>query len=124
MLIDITLRSWQILAVVVYFVVTVVLATCAILHSDRVSHLAYPTDTANLAACMIDASTTGHYVKSEEDLKSKRVAVLCGGSTESWIKVNNMASHIQCADDMKDAVDLVKSDIVDAVCHLFNVLEW
>ena len=64
---------------------------------------------------MISASATEHFVKSQEDLKSKNVAVLCGTSTEQWVKSNNIARTVVCAQNMVDAVDLVKKDLVDAV---------
>ena len=64
---------------------------------------------------MISASATEHFVKSEEDLKSKTVAVLCGQSTEQWVKANNIARHVVCSENMQDAVDLVKKGIVEAV---------
>lgn len=63
---------------------------------------------------MISASATEHFVKSPEDLKSKNVAVLCGTSTEQWVKANNVARTVVCAQNMVDAVDLVKKELVDA----------
>jgi len=72
---------------------------------------------------MISASATEHFVKSPEDLKSKNVAVLCGTSTEQWVKANNVARTVVCAQTMVDAVDLVKKELVDAVrfCFLISV---
>jgi len=98
----------KLLSVVFSFVVIVVLASY----------------TANLAAFMIDASSTAHFVRSEEDLKSKSVAVLCGGSTERWIKKNNMAHTVQCSSTMSDSVDLVKKGLVNAVLGWSDELHY
>jgi len=80
--------------------------------------------TANLAAFMISASATEHFVKSQEDLKSKRVSVLCGQSTERWVKENNIAKTVVCAHSMEDAVNLVKKGSVDAALGWVDELHY
>jgi len=80
--------------------------------------------TANLAAFMISATTTEHMVKSEEDLKSKKVVVLCGQSTQAWVEQNNIVHEVQCSQTMNDAVDMVKKGIVDAALGWVDELHY
>jgi len=80
--------------------------------------------TANLAAFMITASGSGHFVKAQEDLKSKTAAVLCPGSTEQWAKSENVARKVVCAHTMSDSVELVVNGHADAALGWLDELYY
>jgi hypothetical protein len=77
-----------------------------------------------MAAFMITASSSNHFIKSQEDLKSKHVSVICGQSAEAWIKKDNIASKISCTQTMADAVDLVAQGHVDAALGWMDELHF